>query len=108
MIADARTVDQTVDQIDLIDQVWEHIPGELDTEHATRVAATAIALLSEPSDAEFERAVALLLYPSLATGLAFTIAFALLGYALLAWGGAAAFFVSAAIYVSYLVMTEPE
>ena len=91
-----------------VDVIWAHIPGELDTEQATHVAATAIDILATPSDAEFEATFARALHLALALGLAALIGYALLGYALLAWGGAAAFFVSAAIYVSYLVMTEPE
>jgi len=92
----------------IVDEIWAHIPGELDTEQATHVAATAIDILATPSDAEFEATFARALHLALALGLAALIGYALLGYALLAWGGAAAFFVSAAIYVSYLVMTEPE
>lgn len=102
MIADSSTGRAA----DLIDEVWSHIPTDLPTEQVMRVAARAIEILSVPTDAEFEATAARCLHLALATGLVFTIAYALLGDSLLAWAAAAFYTSAAVIYGLYLVMTE--
>ena len=91
----------------LISDVLAHIPADIPTDQAMRVAERAIDLLSRPTDAELEQRVAWSLYLSLAVGVLLLIGYALVGDPLLAWGSAGAFAVSAAIYAWYLVVTEP-
>jgi len=90
----------------LADAVWSHIPTDLPTEQAMRVAQTAIDILATPSDSEFEATVARVLHLSLALALIATIGYALLGDARVAWAGAALYAGSAAIYVVYWAATR--
>jgi len=92
---------------ELVDDVWAHIPAELPTDQAMRVAERAIGLLSRPTDAELEDQVGWVLYLALAVGLVALIGYALVGDPLMAWGGAGAFTFAAVIYGWYLVVTEP-
>lgn len=91
----------------LVDEVWAHIPTDLPTEQALRVAACAFDILSAPTDAEFEAIAARALHLALALGLVATIAYALLHDSRLAWVGAALYTSAAAIYALYLMTTEP-
>ena len=89
--------------VDVIDEVWSHIPTDLPTEQAMRVAQVAIEILSAPTDAEVLRLNTLSVHLGLAAGLAFTIAYALLGLPPLAWAGAACHAGAFVLYVLHLV-----
>lgn len=88
---------------ELVDDVWARIPAELPTDQAMRVAQAAIDILSAPTDAETTRLLTLAVHLGLAAGLTFTIAFALLGLPLLAWGGAVCYALALAVYVLHVV-----
>jgi len=91
----------------LIDEIWSNIPASLPADEALRVAERAIAILATSTDAEFEARLAWPLHLSLALGLAALIAYALIGYTLLAWVSAAAFTGALVIFGCYLLATEP-
>lgn len=102
MIADFRsTAAQRANE--LVDELWSHIPAELPTDQAMRIAQAAIEILSAPTEAEVLRLITLAVHLGLAAGLTFTIAFALLGLPLLAWGGAACYALALAVYMLHLV-----
>lgn len=92
----------------LMDEIWSKIPAGLPADEALWVADRSIAILATPTDAEFEAQVGWPLHLSLAVGLAALIGYALIGYALLAWVGVVAFTVGLAIFVLYLLATEPD
>lgn len=87
----------------LISDVLADIPTDLDTDQAMRVAQAAIEILSAPTEAEVTHLLTLAVHLGLAAGLTFTIAFALLGLPLLAWGGAACYALALAVYVLHVV-----
>lgn len=102
MIADFRSA-AAQRATELVDDVWSHIPTDLDTPQALRVAQAAIEILSAPSDAEVLRLTTLTVHLGLALGLVGTIAYALLGLPLLAWGGAACYALALVMYMLHLV-----
>ena len=101
MIADFTTAADRAGQ--LVDEVWSHIPTDLPSEQALRVAQTAFDILRTPTDAESLRLATLTIHLNLAAGLTCTIAFALLGLPALAWAGAACYALALVAYVLHVV-----
>lgn len=96
MIADFPTKHATQRANELVDDVWAHIPTDLPSEKALRVATRAFALLATSSDTN--KVAGRVLLGLLGLGLMLTAAYALLSIAALAWAAAAVYALAVAAW----------